>query len=183
MKISEAQFSNWGLIRWKELTWAEHKKFQDSLSYKSPMAVVNDIYRAVVIIGPNYQEITAGIAEFIANQVFGLSAFTGDFNTLDIKLNQARQTLDDNFLLSAQAVISGIFGYKFEEINLWDEETFLLRLAQAEFVAGKPLQMGRQVEEEQDQNQNQIVKNSNQQKEKRELSKAQRMVIDRMNGK
>jgi hypothetical protein len=174
----EAQFQRWGIIQWKSLTWVEYKKFQESTNFKSPMAVSNDIYRACIITGPDVQTATAGVIEFVVKHVFQGSAFTGSYQILDEKINGARQKLNDNYLLSATAVISSIFGYKFEEIDAWDEDTFLIRLAQAEFVAGKPLNVGK------DETITQEVQPTpiNTKKPKKELTMAQQMVLDRTRG-
>jgi hypothetical protein len=177
VKINEANFTNWGIIRWKTINWAEYKKFQDSTNYKGPMAVVNDIYRACVISGPNYQDVTAGVAEFIAADVFKNNAFSGSYEVLIQKLENSRQELNDNFLLSARAIISSIFGYKFEEMDAWDEDTFMLRLAQAEFVAGKPVPINK---EEVQPSKSPTPINEHPDRLKKELSPAQRLVMDRI---
>jgi hypothetical protein len=174
----QAQFEHWGLIQWKSLTWAEYKKFQNSSNFKSPMAVSNDIYRACIIKGPDVQAATAGVIEFVVKHVFNSSAFTGAFSVLDTKIAQARTDLQNDYLISARAIIASIFGYKFEEIDTWDEATFLTRLVQAEFVAGKPLNMTSSDAEAIPEQ----VTPINTKKPKKELTMAQQMVLDRTRG-
>lgn len=179
--IYQAQWKTWGWIRWRGLSWAEHKRFEQQMVYKSPIETANAIYRACVISGPKIEEsdITPGVIITIANTVFNNSAFSGEFNTLSYKLNQAREIVSNDFLLAARAIIAGLFKYTFEDIDSWDEETFLLRLAQAEFVAGKPLQLAsaddstKEKRQKQDESTNRKVVS---------LSDAQKKVITRVNG-
>ena len=178
--MMQAQFNTWGIVQWKTLTWAEYKKFEDLMNLKGPMAVSNDIYRAVVVNGPSIHDATAGLVEFVAKSVFSGSAFSGSYNVLTTRLEENRDRLTNDFLLAAQAIIASIFHYTFEEMDLWDEDTFLLRLSQAEFVAGKPLPLGK-VEVEAD-NKQPIPIDQNKPR-KRELSDAQKLVIERSRGR
>ena len=45
-----------------------------------------------------------------------------------------------SYLNASRALVAWAFGYKFEEIDEWDSNTFFNRLAQAEYVFGKPFE-------------------------------------------
>jgi hypothetical protein len=65
--------------------------------------------------------------------------FNGSFKSLIIPLQNSREKVSSTYLLSAQAFIASVFKIPFEAMDGWDSETFLCRLAQAEFVSGVPL--------------------------------------------
>jgi hypothetical protein len=67
------------------------------------------------------------------------SPFSGSFQNLSLPLEESRNKIRSNYLLSAQAFIASVFKIPFEDMNDWDADTLLTRLAQAEFVSGVPL--------------------------------------------
>lgn len=189
MQMFQAQWKSWGTVKWRSLSWAEFKKFEQQAGYTCPMGVANDIYRAVVLLGPDIEEATAGLIEFIVSHIFSKSSFTGNADILEVKLKEKRLALENDYLISAKAVIASMFNYKFEEIDQWDEDKFLEILTQAEFVAGKQLPVGRPEppkvikHDRKGPLDKDIPEEAKNKVQKRPVTPAQQAVLDRMNGR
>ena len=124
-------------VVWRDLTWAE---FREIRSIQAPPAVrALEVYKICVISGPLPEEVPAGIMMWLAINELENSPFIGTFKSLSLPLEEARQKVNGTFLLSAQAFIASVLRISFKEMDEWDGETFLTRLAQAEFIAGVPL--------------------------------------------
>jgi hypothetical protein len=134
-----AQWASGLKLRWRALTWQEYRQMQSRI-YTRPVGVFVDIYRAVLLEGPPPETCPAGIADFVAKHVLANNPFSGKFQDVARAIKVGREELASDFLLSAKAMVSHLFHYPFEEIEKWDADLFFLRLAQAEFIAGKSLE-------------------------------------------
>lgn len=124
-------------VVWRPLTWAEFKKAR---SYKGPEAVqALELYRLCKLEGPAPEFLPAGPMLWIRKYELEQSPFTGDFTKLSSQLQKSRDDVSNSYLIAAQALIVAMFRIPFSEVEGWDADTFLRRLAQAEFIAGKPL--------------------------------------------
>lgn len=158
-------------VRWRALTWAEYRQFKQRALLR-PIGVDSDIYRAVVLEGPPLDDCPAGIASYIAKHVLAGNPFSGRFEDVAKSLIEKRAAIEQNYLLSAKAMISHLLHCSFEEIDKWDADTFFMRLAQAEFIAGKQLQPADPKSKTDD---------PKQKRPKRPLNSAQSLVVNRVN--
>lgn len=143
------------------------------------MAVYNDIYRLVVLEGPDLGEIPAGISRFIGTSVLDWSAFSGAFPTIQAKLDQTRAAIGGDYLVFAKAFIAQLFHYKIEELDEWDSDKLFQHIVMAEMATGRKIEpLDPLAEEEKKKNPNK--KKDEAPKNKPELNKAQKMVLDRV---
>ncbi len=128
-------------VRWRGLTLAEHEKFVGYLLSGMPAAQVHlEVYDAVLVSGPIPEEVPAGIVLWIGRQLLDQSALTGRLDLVKARLAQKRQLVQNSYLLAVKGYLSSLFHYRFEDMDSWDEDTFFERVAQAEFVLGRPLE-------------------------------------------
>jgi hypothetical protein len=167
-----AQWASGIVVRWRALTWGEYRQFKEQILTR-PVGVTADIYRAVLLEGPAFDDSPAGVADFVARHVLDGSAFSGDYKTVARALQESRGQLEQRYLLSAKAMIAHLFRYTFEEIDEWDADLFFQRLAQAEFIAGRPLDPAAP----------QTADTKTKAQPRRPLNKAQAMVLDRARNK
>jgi hypothetical protein len=71
------------------------------------------------------------------------SPFKGDFKTIQTFRQLSSNWLQSSYLETARTLVAGMFRYRFEEIDEWDQETFFKRLAAAEFLVGKNIEPAR----------------------------------------
>lgn len=124
-------------VTWRGLTWGEYREVQAHQGPPAEKAL--EVYQKCLIEGPRPNEIPAGIMMWVYNYELENSPFSGSFQSLSLPLEKARAKVSGTYLLSAQAFIAAVFKLPFAEMDKWDAETFLTRLAQAEFVSGAPL--------------------------------------------
>lgn len=124
-------------VTWRGLTWGEYRKIQ---SLQEPPAVkALEVYNLCKIEGPRPDEVSAGIMMWIFQYELEKSPFSGSFTAISGPLQQSREKVTNTYLLSAQAFIASVFKVPFEKMDEWNSDMFLCRLAQAEFIAGVPL--------------------------------------------
>lgn len=124
-------------VSWRAITWAEYRQFTQSMTHKLPMEVYIDLYRAVLLEGPDITEAPAGVVEFVGKAMLARNPFGGQFDDIKHAVDLKRNSQD--FLENAKTLIAGLFRYTFEEIDQWDADTFFDRYAKAEFLSGKQL--------------------------------------------
>jgi hypothetical protein len=124
-------------VSWRAISWAEYRQFAQSMEHKLPMEVYIDLYRAVLLDGPDITEAPAGIVEFVGKAMLERNPFGGSYDDIKNAVDAKRNTQD--FLENAKTLIAGLFRYTFEEIDTWDADTFFDRYAKAEFLSGKQL--------------------------------------------
>lgn len=124
-------------IRWRSISWAEHRQL-DALPL-SPVARCLETYRICLVDGPSLLDVPYGIAYWIGRQELLNSPFSGDYKAIKQCLDNARAWVAADYLNSVQAVVAWTFHYTPEEIERWDAIKLFRRLAQAEFILGKPI--------------------------------------------
>lgn len=143
MSTYYAQWPDGFEVTWRNLTWAEYRKFKDAFEsspFSEPMDVSLDIYELVRIKGPVPKAVPAGIAAFICKQQMINNPFSGRYKEVTAALEMARRVVVSDYLLSTKAIVASTFNYTLEEIDTWDVDKFFVRLAQAEIINGKPLE-------------------------------------------
>jgi hypothetical protein len=132
--IFEATWNDGIRIRFRDLTFIEHRRFWLS---SLPMAVRNmRLYETVLIEGPPSGQVPAGIVAWVSYSLLENSPFTGRFNQLKQAADVGRAWLEGSYLESARALIAGTFHISFDELDKMTVQTFFQRLAQAEFLVG-----------------------------------------------
>lgn len=127
-------------VIWRNLTWAEYRAYKtklDNSPFLEPMDVAMDIYKTVLIEGPDLRYVPAGIPAFICKQQMVNNPFSGQFEDVSSALELARKAVTSDYLLAAKAIIASTLHYRPEEIDAWDPNLFFIRLAQAELTAGQ----------------------------------------------
>ena len=147
MTVFFARWLSGRAVKFRSLTWAEFKRFDQRLQYECPMGIYCDVYRAVLLEGPPLDgdpvyQAPAGLVEWIARSLLDSNPFNGEYKDVKRALDMKRVELKSSWLNSAKSIIAGIFRYTFEEIESWDAEMFFERLAYAEFVCGRKLEPG-----------------------------------------
>lgn len=165
-------------VVWKGLSWAEYRTFSRRLQAESPIEVYIDLYRALVVEGPDVGEAPAGVVEFVAKSMLETNPFGGQFPDIQHALTVRRDAQD--YLQNAKALVAGIFRYTFEEIDTWDADTFFDRVAKAEFLAGKTLDPENPAEVAAALEAKRSGKQPPQRRKKKPLTEAQQMVLDRV---
>jgi hypothetical protein len=125
-------------VHWRGLTWAEFNQFSQQLTFKRPMEVYIDLYRALLLEGPEVTDAPAGIVEYVAKTMLETNPFGGRYEDIAYALRTKRNS--QSYLENAKALVAGIFRYTFEDIATWDADTFFDRVAKAEFLSGKQLE-------------------------------------------
>ncbi|MGD0042089.1 MAG: hypothetical protein ABSE84_17080 [Isosphaeraceae bacterium] len=125
-------------VRWRGLTWTEFRQFTQQMAYSSPIEVYIDLYRAVLLDGPDVLSAPAGIVDYVGRTMLETNPFNGEYLNIKHALDVKRST--QSYLDHARALVAGIFRYTFEEIDTWDVDTFFDRVAKAEFIAGKAIE-------------------------------------------
>ena len=170
-------------VRWRSLTWSEYRQFKQQLTYSSPVEVYIDLYRAVLLEGPDVVDAAAGIVDFVGRSMLETNPFGGEY--LDIAHALIVKRASQTYLDTARALVAGLFHYSFEEIDTWDADIFFLRVAQAEFLAGRALDPEdpaiaiAEAEAAKDP----TKKRRPPQRPKKDLTRAQQMVLDRVQGR
>jgi hypothetical protein len=127
-------------ISWRDLTWQEYEDICGTRDLSDiPPEISVDILRTCVLSGPTESMITAGVGYFIAKHQIAHNPFSGDAICLIKTLQQARDAVNNDYLLSAQAMVANVFDYKIEELKTWTPSKFFLRVAQAEVIVGQQL--------------------------------------------
>ena len=125
------------VVIWRNLNWSEYKYVTSRRA--SIRSSYVETYRICLIEGPTVETATAGIITWIARQQLIANGFEGTYDALNPAIEQGRSTLASSYITAARAVVAWAFRYSFEEIDKWDSPTFFERLAQAEYILGKPL--------------------------------------------
>jgi hypothetical protein len=124
-------------VVWKAITWGEYRRIR---ALPEPPAVkAMAVYSFCRVEGPQPNEVIAGIMMWISQYELENSPFAGSFTALSLPLEQARAKVANTYLLSAQAFIASVLKVPFDKMEEWDADTLLIRLAQAELIAGVPL--------------------------------------------
>lgn len=137
MKAFQADWNDGTRVRWRSLRWGEYEKVsRESVAEARAL----EIYKTCLLAGPIPEMVPAGVMLWIAQFELKRCVFHGQYSTIKTELDLGRQKLLSNWLIGARAMISALFRYSFEEIDSWDSETFMERVAQAEFVSGRQLE-------------------------------------------
>jgi hypothetical protein len=123
---------------WRSLTRKQYRHISslpgaDYLRYAA-------VYRTSLFAGPQMDHVPAGIVAWIGAYELANNPFSGSVASIQ-KHKDAGTEWCNGYLNAASALISFAFGYKFEEIDEWDASTFFRRLAQAEYIMNKPLEI------------------------------------------
>ena len=170
-------------VRWRSLTWSEYRQFKQQMTYGSPVEVYIDLYRAVLLEGPDLVDASAGIVDFVGRSMLETNPFGGEYLDIAHALNAKRSS--QTYLDTARALVAGLFHYSFEEIDTWDADTFFQRVAQAEFLAGRPIDPEdpaiaiAEAEAKKDP----TKRRPPPRRQKKPLTQAQQMVADRVQGR
>lgn len=135
-----AQWRDGYQVVWRNLTWAEYRKYRqryEESPFEEPMDVSLEIYRLVYIKGPDPDFVPAGIAGYICKQQMLNNPFSGRYDDIAPAVSMARQVVGNDYLMSAKALIATTLNYKVEDIDSWDPNKFFIRLAQAEISTGR----------------------------------------------
>jgi len=124
-------------VVWRSLAWGEFRELHALNVTPAERALL--VYQACVIEGPPPETLPAGIMMWICMDELENTPFSGSFQNLSLPLEESRAKVRGNYLLSAQAFIASVFKIPFGDMDDWDANTLLTRLAQAEFVSGVPL--------------------------------------------
>jgi len=127
-------------VIWRNLTWSEYKQFQfrfDNSPFIEPVSLALEIYKLVLIEGPDPAFVPAGIPAYILKHQMLSNPFSGRFEDIAPALELSRRAISGNYLEAAKALIASTLHYKVEEIEQWDPNRFFLRLAQAEVALGR----------------------------------------------
>jgi hypothetical protein len=122
---------------WRSLTWAEYNRIS-RLPY-TEFARCAEVYRTALLAGPELKEAPAGIVQWIGRYELENNPFSGNLKTLRQQRARSKVWIQD-YMNAARAVVSWAFGYKFEEMDGWDADTFFNRLAQAEYIFGRDME-------------------------------------------
>jgi hypothetical protein len=138
MSFRKATWPSGTLVIWRPLTWTEFRFIAEG---DGPVwAKYLQVYETCLQQGPRVDVVGYGIVEWIGKYELLNSPFTGNYKTIVKSLQEKRAWVTGSYLNSARALVSAIFKYRFEEIDDWDADKFMSRLAQAEFVMGRPLE-------------------------------------------
>ena len=135
--ITRATWPDGISVVFRSLSWGEFRKVQSLQG--SPAEKALEVYKCCLVEGPTVERIPAGIMMWVYQTEMTQSPFAGSFQALSVPLQEIRNTVTNNYLLCAQAMIASVFKIPFTEMDTWDSDTFFTRLAQAEFVSGVPL--------------------------------------------
>jgi hypothetical protein len=127
-------------LSWRDLTWQEYEDICGTRELSDiPPEISVAILETCVLDGPARETLTAGAGYFIANQQVSHNPFSGNAKCLIEILNDARNAVKSDYLLSAQAMVCNVFDYKIEEVKSWTPSKFFMRVAQAEVIVGEVL--------------------------------------------
>lgn len=141
-------FARWPsgrFVHWRSLSFSEFRGFQQRLERGEPAASVYlDAYALAYVEGAPVEGdpllvATGGMVLFVGEALIARNPFTGSTALVEEALAQKRQEVGSNYLLACRGILAALFHYSFEEIDTWDAATFFERVAQAEIVSGKPL--------------------------------------------
>lgn len=131
--------ATWGRISvtWRSIQWGEYRKIRSLQAMPAEKAL--EVYKLVKLEGPDADTLPSGIMMWIYRYEMEENPFSGDFKKISGPLEQKRQEVIGNYLISVQGFIASVFKTPFAEMDTWDSETLLRRLAQAEFFTGVTL--------------------------------------------
>lgn len=122
-------------VIWRSLTWKEYRALS-SLPVGDQARYIA-VYRQVLIAGPPAEKVPAGIAVWIGRYELENNPFSGNLKPIQVQRKKSA-AWGQSYLNASRAIVAWAFGYKFEELDEWDANTFFNRLAQAEYIFGKP---------------------------------------------
>lgn len=137
------------VIVWRALNWKEYSQLRSTYDPANPMETFIEVFKQVVEYCPwaDLEKVPAGIIEQVARQQMDDNPFSGTFKTIASAITYKRMQLYSSYLQMARAVVSATFRMPFEQLDEMDPDTFFLRLAQAEFINGSPLEPSNPEEE------------------------------------
>lgn len=123
-------------VQWRSLSWGEFRRIEH---IQPVQAAAVQVYKTCVTAGPAVENVPAGVMMYVAEHELVKSPYSREYAPVKISLDRARQKLASSWMFSARALVAGIFRYSFEEIDTWDAQTFMDRVAQAEMVSGRTI--------------------------------------------
>jgi len=79
-------------VRWRGLTWVEFRQFTQQMAYSSPIEVYIDLYRAVLLDGPDVLSAPAGIVDYVGRTMLETNPFNGEYENIKHALDVKRST-------------------------------------------------------------------------------------------
>ena len=133
----EAIWSDGTRIVWRSLSWKEFKQFNSRATH--PAERYLEIYKTCILEGPPPNKVGFGIVRWLGIREFDESPFTGHLPRVTAAVNISRDQLAKDYFAACSAVIASVLHMSFDEIEKLDADGFFTRVAQAEFIVGKPL--------------------------------------------
>src|SRR5271163_1921202 len=104
-----ARWADGFVVVWRNLTWAEYKALKpriDNSPFVEPMDIAMDVYRLVLIEGPDPRFVPAGMAAFVFKHQTIDNPFNGKFKDIDLALTLSRNMVMGDYLLAARGIIA-----------------------------------------------------------------------------
>ena len=124
-------------ITWRSLNWREFKSLNSRAFL--PAELYLEIYKLCILEGPPSEEAPFGIVYWLGNKEFDQNPFIGRLDQVKVAVNEKRAWVSKNYFAACSAVLASVLHMSFKEIEELDADEFFSRIAQAEFLVGKPL--------------------------------------------
>ena len=135
----EAIWSSGIRIVWRSLLWKEFQDLQVR-PFMCPMDRYLEVYRICVLEGPHPEQASFGTVTWLGTREMEQSPFSGRYEPIAHALADKRAKIAGNYLFAGAGLIAAALHVPFDAIAGWDADEFFDHLAQAEFIAGKPLE-------------------------------------------
>lgn len=100
-----------------------------------------DLYRELLVDGPTPDTAAAGIVQFVGEFCLEQSGFVPKRENFNQSLYYARAAVNASPVKSVLPVLAATLHCSFSEMEKWDEATLFERIAQAEVILGKSLEV------------------------------------------
>ena len=125
-------------ITWRSLTWREYQDIH-ARPFLCPMDQCLEVYRLCILEGPPIEKASYGTVAWLAGKELEQNPFSGRFDLIAQTVTEKRAKVASNYLFACSGLIASVLHVPFDTISTWDANEFFNHLAQAEFIAGKPL--------------------------------------------
>jgi hypothetical protein len=137
MRKWEAIWRDGVRIVWRSLRWEEYKAFSSRTHH--PADLYLEIYKTCILEGPSAEEVPFGVVDWLGLREFEQNPFSGRLSQVNIAINEKRVWLASNYFAACSAILASVLHIPLETIEKMDADEFFFRVAQAEFLIGKPL--------------------------------------------